>query len=330
MPFDTARTVGADALATIAAATGPGFAATSDAPRVAALRDLTWRAWVVEAQTPAAHIETVNLMRLGSPAIAAQPDGISVGGPGLDDLIARGVLTREGFAAPGAPGYVAMFDRYRPMLAATNAFAWLSGPDTRAGALAAGAQWLRLNLAVTGEGLALHPVSQALQEYPEMAASFGGGASPHPVRFGAGADAWPPGPPAAGCAAAAPHPALARGIAYPGCVSTAPPDDPLIFALLNEVGIIEQLARNRFDAAQADGLLLSHFILLNHLARVGDGTTPGAHRAGAATGQGRGDQHHAAAGGARADPPRARPRGWSRQARVPHPGRARAARGRGA
>lgn len=43
---------------------------------------------------------------------------------------------------------------------------------------------------------------------------------------------------------------------------------------MNEVGIIEQLARNRFDAAQADGLLLSHFILLNHLVRVGDGTTP--------------------------------------------------------
>jgi len=57
-------------------------------------------------------------------------------------------------------------------------------------------------------------------------------------------------------------------------VNDQPPDDPPLFALLNEVGIIEQLARHRFDAAQADGLLLSHFILLNHLVRVGDGTTP--------------------------------------------------------
>ncbi len=57
-------------------------------------------------------------------------------------------------------------------------------------------------------------------------------------------------------------------------MTSTPPDDPPIFALLNEVGIIEQLARNRFDAAQADGLLLSHFILLNHLVRVGDGTPP--------------------------------------------------------
>ena len=35
--------------------------------------------------------------------------------------------------------------------------------------LAAGASWLRLNLSTTAMGLALHPVSQSLQEYPEMA-----------------------------------------------------------------------------------------------------------------------------------------------------------------
>lgn len=55
---------------------------------------------------------------------------------------------------------------------------------------------------------------------------------------------------------------------------TAPPDDPPLFALINEVAIIEQLARNRFDASQPDGLLLSHFVLLNHLVRVGDGWPP--------------------------------------------------------
>ena len=35
---------------------------------------------------------------------------------------------------------------------------------------AAGASWVRLNLAATAAGFALHPVSQSLQEYPEMAA----------------------------------------------------------------------------------------------------------------------------------------------------------------
>jgi DNA-binding MarR family transcriptional regulator len=58
---------------------------------------------------------------------------------------------------------------------------------------------------------------------------------------------------------------------------TAPEDspaDPPAFALLNEIGIIEQLARHRFEAAQPDGLLLPHFALLNHLVRVGDGRSP--------------------------------------------------------
>ena len=170
--FDIARTVPPETIADLADATGAGFDATVIPQQVAALRDLAWRAWVIEAETPTAHMETINLMRLGSAAIAAQPDGVSVGGPGLDDLIARGVLTRDGFATPGAPGYVAMFDRYRPMLAATTAFVWLTGADTREAALTAGREWLRLNLAATGAGLALHPVSQALQEFPEMAGLF--------------------------------------------------------------------------------------------------------------------------------------------------------------
>lgn len=51
--------------------------------------------------------------------------------------------------------------------------------------------------------------------------------------------------------------------------------DPAIFALLNEIGIIEQLARNRFERAQPDGLRLPQFSVLNHLVRVGEGRSPG-------------------------------------------------------
>ncbi|UPY37398.1 MarR family winged helix-turn-helix transcriptional regulator [Sediminicoccus sp. KRV36] len=51
------------------------------------------------------------------------------------------------------------------------------------------------------------------------------------------------------------------------------PDSP-IFALLNEIGIIEQLARNRFERLQPDGLRLPQFTVLNHLVRLGDGRGP--------------------------------------------------------
>ncbi|MGP1357804.1 MarR family winged helix-turn-helix transcriptional regulator [Roseicyclus sp.] len=48
----------------------------------------------------------------------------------------------------------------------------------------------------------------------------------------------------------------------------------MIFALFNEIGIIEQLSRAIFEARLPRGVLVSHFSVLNHLVRVGDGRTP--------------------------------------------------------
>ena len=50
---------------------------------------------------------------------------------------------------------------------------WMVTPgNTRRDQIAAGAEWLRLNLACTREGLGFQPLSQAIQEYPEMAALY--------------------------------------------------------------------------------------------------------------------------------------------------------------
>ena len=46
------------------------------------------------------------------------------------------------------------------------------------------------------------------------------------------------------------------------------------FALFNEIGIIQQLSRAAMEAELPDGLLQSHFGVLNHLIRVKDGQTP--------------------------------------------------------
>lgn len=48
----------------------------------------------------------------------------------------------------------------------------------------------------------------------------------------------------------------------------------LYFSLFNEIGIIAQLSRARFEARLPDGFLLPHFTVLNHLIRVEDGRTP--------------------------------------------------------
>lgn len=53
-----------------------------------------------------------------------------------------------------------------------------------------------------------------------------------------------------------------------------PPTDPLGFLVFNEIGIIEQLARNRFESVMPHGMLLAHFTMLNHLVRMGNGKNP--------------------------------------------------------
>lgn len=139
---------------------------------VAAIRDVIWRAWQIEAATPAAWDESVQLMRMGSAAVAARPDGISLWGPHMDAMLAAGELT-PGAMAIGQPGHAFGARQYEAMLAATNAYVWQTTPgNSRAEQLAAGRDWARLNLAATAAGLALHPVSQALQEFPEMAGPY--------------------------------------------------------------------------------------------------------------------------------------------------------------
>jgi hypothetical protein len=51
-------------------------------------------------------------------------------------------------------------------------------------------------------------------------------------------------------------------------------DLPLYFRLFNEIGIIEQLSRARFEARLPQGAPCPHFSVLNHLMRVEDGRTP--------------------------------------------------------
>jgi DNA-binding MarR family transcriptional regulator len=50
--------------------------------------------------------------------------------------------------------------------------------------------------------------------------------------------------------------------------------DDLAAALFSELFMADQLARNRLSRALPKGMELSHFGVLNHLARIGDERTP--------------------------------------------------------
>lgn len=52
------------------------------------------------------------------------------------------------------------------------------------------------------------------------------------------------------------------------------PQDLLLFRFLNEIGIIDQLARARLESALPDGLKISQFVVINHLVRLGGDWSP--------------------------------------------------------
>lgn len=50
--------------------------------------------------------------------------------------------------------------------------------------------------------------------------------------------------------------------------------DPMVIVFFSEIVMIEQLARSRLSRALPRGMELSHFMVLNHFARLGGEKTP--------------------------------------------------------
>ena len=137
------------------------------------LRDITWRGHEMESLTDYTMQESIDLMRIGPAEVARHRDGISLEGPfiGLGKLV--GAVSREALADPKSDAFKQGLDMYRPLAASARAFVWLVNDGAiRDGEIAAGRAYMRLALEAAAQGLAIHPWSQTLQEYPEMAALY--------------------------------------------------------------------------------------------------------------------------------------------------------------
>ena len=173
--YDRARAVDAGVLPKLKAATvhsgaSVAFGASIEANRVAALRDLSYRAHEVESLTPRTMQESIDLMRIGSSEVAANPDGISLGGPKMTLLKGMGIMNRKAMADPTSTAFRQGLEMFHTMLHSAMGHVWLATPgNSRTDQIAAGRSWVRVNLAATAQGLAVHPLSQVLQEYAEMA-----------------------------------------------------------------------------------------------------------------------------------------------------------------
>ena len=174
-PYDTGRKIADAAIQALPGANVGGgvVAAATDPDRVAALRQLTRRALRTELETPEAFMESVRLMRIGRAEIEASPDGIYLGGGFLEALSLIGVLTRETLAAPNTVAFRKGLDMADETAMSAMGFVWIATlANDRPAQIDAGRSYMRVALRATALGLAMQPMSQALQEYPAMRRYF--------------------------------------------------------------------------------------------------------------------------------------------------------------
>lgn len=133
------------------------------------LRELCVNSAQVEFQTPRTVMETLELLRVGPDEIVQHRDGLPINTWTARALTTLGLFDRSAPPQPGSQAFKAMMAQTEGQSRTAMGFVWLSGKNGRSDQVHAGRAYVRLQLKATELGLGVHPMSQALQEFPEMA-----------------------------------------------------------------------------------------------------------------------------------------------------------------
>jgi hypothetical protein len=166
------REVPADLLAQLeAAGSVHGVAAktTGEGNLASKLRDITWRGHQTEMLTPATLRENVDWMRIGNSEVVTHRNGLSMDGQMIEFAKLAGMMTPASMLDTNSQAFEIGMKQFEEKAMSAKAFAWQTGPEGRANELSAGRAYMRFALKAQELELAIHPWSQSLQEYPEMA-----------------------------------------------------------------------------------------------------------------------------------------------------------------
>ena len=142
-------------------------------PAMARHAQIAMDAWRTELVTPRTLLESYHVLRIGPKEIAQHRDGISLNSPMVRALNALGLFDRTKASAPDSSEIKGQLERFNAAIASTPAYFWLSTErNDRITQLQTGRAYVRAQLAATAQGLSMHPLSQALQEYPEQAQNY--------------------------------------------------------------------------------------------------------------------------------------------------------------
>lgn len=176
--FDVAKPVSESNLQGILAAGGISnmqrmqCGGTVQEQRLAPLRKLCLDSAFVEMRTPRTNLESIRLVRVGPEEILANRDGISINSPMVRALTAFGQFDRSQPPAAGSTAEKKFIERFDGTSKTAMGFVWITGKNTRFDQVEAGRMLVRLQLQATASGIGMHPMSQALQEFPEMKAQY--------------------------------------------------------------------------------------------------------------------------------------------------------------
>ena len=176
--YDPARPVPAPAWQAMAEAVRPhairfGHVDANRGEVLAQHRRVANEAWRVELVTPRTILESFKVLRVGAAEIAQHRDGLSLTDPMVVLLDRLGLFDRSKAPAPDAMATTGQIKDFAKKIESTPAFLWMvtSGND-RVTQVNAGRAYARVQLAATARGVAMQPLQQALQEYPEQAGPY--------------------------------------------------------------------------------------------------------------------------------------------------------------
>lgn len=173
--YDTSMPVADGVLAELHDATveGVDVFTSADETFVDDLRNLTVDAWDVEWSTASTRRESIEVMHVGKAAVEAKPYGLSIDDRLSSTIGKLGMMSPEALDDPETSAYKESFKFYARACESAMAYVWSTTPtNTRLAQLEAGRAWVRTQLAANALGVSFHPLSQALQEFPEMAEHY--------------------------------------------------------------------------------------------------------------------------------------------------------------
>lgn len=178
LAYDPKRTVSAEAWRAMAEAVRPhpfvfGRVDASQPDLLARHRAIANEAWRIELTTPRTFLESLKVMRVGAAEVARHRDGLTLLDPMVVALDKLGLFDRTQAPGPDSFAVRGQIKDFAQKMDSTPAFLWLTSEgNERTTQVDAGRAYARVQLAATAAGLVMQPLSQALQEYPEMAGPY--------------------------------------------------------------------------------------------------------------------------------------------------------------